>query len=74
MTHAPYTINNVQEGNPQFAGKVCPDGAWIIERTTSGVLEFANVSNNLGQTNGYGAAWGNRAQLNYGPFSSLNNV
>lgn len=71
-----YTVNNTQDGNPYYAGKVRQDGAWVIERSDAeaGVLEFANPSNNPGQVNGYGAAWTNRTRLHYGPIETLTHI
>jgi hypothetical protein len=77
MQPAPtYTVNNTQDGNPYYAGKVRPDGMWVIERTDSelGVLEFASPTNNPGQVNGYGVAWAAREALVYGPFHTAVNL
>jgi hypothetical protein len=70
-----YAVNNVQDGNPLYIGKVRSDGNWVIEKydTTAGTLSYANFSNNAG-TAGYGTAWTQRLSLVYGGFETLTGV
>lgn len=70
-----YAVNNVQDGNPLYIGKVRADGFWVIEKydSAAGSLSYANWSNNP-STSGYGAAWTSRAALTYGGFETLQGV
>jgi hypothetical protein len=65
-----YVVNNTHDGDPYYAGKVRPDGMWVIERTDLSLetIAFASPLNNPGQVNGYGVAWTARDTLSYGPF------
>ena len=70
-----YSVNNVAEGATMYVGKTTASGVWLIQRYTeaTGVMEYANVSNNNGVA-GYGVAWIGKATLTYGPFESLTGV
>jgi len=70
-----YSVNNVVDGEPLYVGKVTPSGRWLIQRysATSGVFDYANVSNNTA-ISGYGNAWTNRLTLTYGAYESLTGV
>lgn len=69
---AAYAVNNVEDSNPLYVGKVRSDGNWVVERydTTDGTYRYANHSNNQA-TIGYGAAWTTRASLTYSLFDQL---
>ena len=71
----PYLVNNFEDGDPLYVGKVQADGNWLLERfsTTTGIKDYANRSNNTSTTS-YGMAWTNRAALTYGGFETLTGV
>lgn len=70
-----YSVNNVIEGDTLYAGKVTPGGRWLVLRyvAATGVVDYANLSNNAGVT-AYADAWTGRAGLTYAAFESLNGV
>lgn len=70
---APYSINNIDDGNTTanitYIGKVKEDGTYYIQKinettSTLPVFTYATVSNNPGTTT-YASAWTNRATLTY---------
>lgn len=67
-----YSVNNVEDSEPLYVGKITPSGVWFIQRFTAstGVMEYANASNNTG-VSGYGVAWTGRAALTYSPFEAI---
>lgn len=70
-----YSVNNVLGTDPLYVGKVTPRGTWLIQRysDSSGVVDYANLSNNAGTTS-YGTAWTNRATLVYAAYETLAGV
>lgn len=72
---SPYALNNLDDVDPMYIGKVTADGRWLVQRfgKTTGIMVYANVSNNASVTN-YAAAWTGRAGLVYGAFESLTGV
>lgn len=72
---APYALNNLDNVDPMYVGKVTIDGRWLVQRygKTTGVMTYANASNNP-STATYAAAWSGRGGLNYGTFESLTGV
>ena len=71
----PYTVNNVEEGDTLYAGKVARGGVWLVLRyvAATGVVDYANQSNNVATTT-YGDAWTNRASLTYAAYETLNGL
>lgn len=71
----PYALNNLEDADPMYIGKVLPDGRWLLQKfgKTSGVMTYANVSNNPSISD-YSSAWTARASLNYGTYQSLTGV
>lgn len=72
---APYALNNLDDVDPMYIGKVISDGRWLIQRfgKVTGVMTYANVSNNPTTTT-YSDAWAGRVGLVYGTFQSLTGV
>lgn len=72
---APYAVNNFVDGDPLYIGKATPQGTWLVIRFSSstGVMNYANVSNNPGYTT-YTAAWAARLSLSYTDFQNLTGV
>ena len=72
---APYALNNLEDADPMYIGKVTKDSVWLVQKfgKTSGVMTYANVSNNAAVTT-YADAWTNRAALTYGAFQTLTGV
>ncbi len=69
-----YALNDLQDGEPMFIGKVKSDATWLIQKFTGGaVMSYANLSNNPG-VYAYADAWTSRATLNYGAFETLTGV
>lgn len=69
-----YLLNNFEDAEPTYIGKVKSDGAWLIQKYTSaGVMLYANSSNNLAITS-YPDAWDARATLFYDQFQLLTAV
>ncbi len=71
-----YYLNNFVDGDPLYVGKVTDSGGrWLVQRfsTSTGVMGWANVSNNPSYTT-YTSAWANRLTLTYSPFQELSNV
>lgn len=71
-----YAVNNVQDGTPLYIGKVKDSGDWVIQKydSAAGTMGYANLSNNLTQTSGYGAAWAARTGLTFDGFETLTGV
>lgn len=67
-----YAVNNIEDAVPTYIGKVKPDGTWLLQRynSSTGVMDYANLSTNSGVTS-YNAAWADRAALTYGGFETL---
>ena len=72
---APYALNNLEDTDPMYVGKVQPDGRWLMQRygKTTGEMLYANASNN-GAVANYAAAWAARATLDYTYFQNLTGV
>lgn len=72
---APYALNNLQDTDPMYIGKVTKDGLWLVQQfgQVSGVMTYANASNNATITT-YADAWTNRESLSYGQFQTLTGV
>jgi len=72
---SPYLLNNLVDGNPLYVGKVTARGVWLLQKfnTTSGVMLYANQSNNPTYTD-YDTAWANYASLNYTEYQNLTGV
>lgn len=70
-----YSVNNIVEGATLYAGKVTPGGRWMVLRyvAATGVVDYANLSNNAGVTT-YADAWTGRAGLTYAAFETLSGV
>lgn len=70
-----YSVNNVIEGDTLYAGKVTPGGRWLVLRyvAATGVVDYANLSNNAGVT-AYADAWTGRAGLTYAAFETLSGI
>lgn len=68
-------MNNVTGTDPLYVGKVRPNGVWLLQRysESTGVVDWANLSNNPGITT-YGGAWTARASLTYAAFETLAGV
>jgi hypothetical protein len=63
------------DANPLYVGKVTARGVWLLQKfnTTSGVMLYANQSNNPTYTD-YDTAWANYASLNYTEYQNLTGV
>ena len=72
---APYAVNNFVDGDPLYIGKATPQGVWLLIRfsSSSGVMNYANLSNNAAYTT-YSAAWAARLSLTYADFQTLTGV
>ena len=71
---AGYALNDLEDAEPMFIGKVTSDGTWLVQKFTGGsVMSYANLSNNATVTS-YADAWSNRATLTYGAFETLTGV
>jgi hypothetical protein len=72
---APYAVNNFVDGDPMYIGKAAPDGTWLVIKfsPTTGVMGYANLSNNSSYTT-YTAAWAAYASLTYGGYQTLTGV
>jgi hypothetical protein len=72
---APYALNNLEDADIMYVGKVSPDGKWLVQQfgKTTGVMTYANFSNNPA-VSGYAAAWTGRAGLTYGTYETLTGV
>jgi hypothetical protein len=72
---APYALNNLEDADTMYIGKVVPDGRWLVQRfgKTTGVMVYANSSNNAAVAT-YADAWTSRASLNYGSYESITGV
>jgi len=72
---SPYLLNNLVDANPLYVGKVTARGVWLIQKfnTTSGVMLYANQSNNPAYTD-YDTAWTNYLTLNYAEYQNLTGV
>lgn len=70
-----YSVNNVIGTDPLYAGKVRSGGVWLVlrYRESSGVVDYANISNNTSITT-YADAWAARAALTYAAFETLTGV
>jgi len=68
----PYVVNNVQEGDTLYAGKIASSGAWLVLRyvAATGVVDYANRSNNA-DVSAYADAWTGRAGLTYAAYQTL---
>lgn len=72
---SPYLLNNLVDGNPLYVGKVTARGVWLLQKfnTTSGIMLYANQSNNPTYTD-YDTAWANYLALNYTEYQNLTGV
>ena len=72
---ADYFVNNVEDANPLYVGKVSQEGFWLIQRynQTTGVITYANRSNNPSIVD-YGSSWTQRATLTYAAFETLTEI
>jgi hypothetical protein len=70
-----YFVNNLVDGNPLYVGKVTAEGVWLMQKfnTTSGVMLYANRSNNPSYVD-YESAWANYLTLNYSEYQTLTNM
>ena len=70
-----YFVNNLVDGNPLYVGKVTAEGVWLFQKfnTTSGVMLYANRSNNPAYVD-YDSAWANYLTLNYAEYQNLFNT
>lgn len=72
---APYAVNNFLDGTPMYIGKATADGRWLVlsYNATTGVMQYANTSNNTAYTT-YDAAWAARAALAYAAYGAITGV
>ena len=72
---APYAVNNFLDGTPMYIGKVSADGRLLVlsYNSTTGVMQYANVSNNAAYTT-YATAWAARASLTYAAYGVITGV
>jgi hypothetical protein len=70
-----YQVNNLEDSDPLYVGKVKTDGVWLIEKfiESTGAKTYANLSNN-GSIADYTDAWTNRATLTYNRYDEITGV
>lgn len=70
-----YQVNNIEDSDPLYVGKVKVGGIWLIEKfvESTGEKTYANHSNN-GSISNYTDAWTNRATLTYNRYDEITGV
>jgi hypothetical protein len=70
-----YQVNNIEDADPLYVGKVKTGGIWLIEKfvESTGEKTYANHSNN-GSIADYTDAWTNRATLTYNRYNEITGV
>lgn len=70
-----YALNNFENGTTLYLGKVKSDGTWLLQKYDqgTGVMRYANESNNAGVTT-YASAWSGKSGLTYNEFQVLTGV
>jgi len=70
-----YALNDFENGTTLYLGKVKSDGTWLLQKYDqgTGVMRYANESNNAGVTT-YASAWSGKSGLTYNEFQVLTGV
>ena len=71
---AGYVLNNLQDGEPLYVGKVSISGDWVIQKFVNGAdMFYANRASNNAY-NDYVSAWTAKTSLAYSRFEELKDL